>query len=197
MDLQQRVFRYFEMSMDAQRETAAALSAEIVRAAEILTECLLQGSKILSCGPASSSGQAQYFASAMLNRFERERPGLPVFCISHDAALLTSVANDASFREIYARQIKTLGQQGDILLLICAGRTTRSVIEAIKAAHERSMIIIALTGDDGAEIADLLQSADLELRVSAQRAANTQETHLITINILCDLIDTQIFGDES
>ena len=197
MDLQQRVFRYFEMSIDAQKETAASLSGDIVRAAELITECLLRGGKVLSCGPAASAGQAQYFAAALLNRFERERPGLPAICISNDSHILTAIANDSSFREIYAKQIKTLGQQSDILLLICAGRTTRSVLEAVRAAHERGMAVVALSGDDGAEIADLLQSGDVELRVSAHRTANAQETHLVLINILCDLIDTQIFGDES
>src|SRR5690606_16605811 len=158
-----RVFQHFEMSMEAQKEAAATLSIEIVQAATLLADCLLQGGKILACGPSLSAGIAQHFTTSLINRFERERPGLPALCISQDATLLTSIASDASFREIYARPIKTLGQQGDILLLICAGRITRSVLEAVRAAHERGMTVLALSGEDGGEIADLLQSGDVEL----------------------------------
>ena len=117
--------------------------------------------------------------------------------ISNDGHILTAIATDSSFREIYARQIKTLGQEIDVLLVICAGRTARSVLEAVKAGQERSMSVIALTGDDGDEISDLLEPADLEIRVPSRQGCIIQETHLIIINTLCGLIEAQIFGEET
>ncbi len=197
MDLQQRVLWYFEQSTNTQRETAATISALVAQAGQLITECLLQGGKIICCGSGSSSGQAQHFAAALLNRFERERPGLPAIAIGHDGLLTSAIASDHSFKEIYAKQIKTLAQPNDVLLVMCAGRVPRAILEAVKAGHHNGMIILALTGDDSGEIADLLQSGDIELRVPAQRNANIQEMHLIIINSLCDLIDALIFGEES
>jgi D-sedoheptulose 7-phosphate isomerase len=197
MDLQQRVLRRFELSIRTQQDTSLTLSTVIVHASEVISACLLQGGKILSCGPGGSAGQSQHFATALLNRFDRERPGLPAICIGNDGQLLTAIANDSSYKEVYSKQIRALAQQADVLLLICAGSTSRSVLAAIKAGHDRDMVIVALTGDDGGEIADLLQSADVEIRVPAQDPSTIQETHLIIINTLCDLIDTQIFGEET
>ncbi len=197
MDLQQRVLRRFELSIRTQQATSLTLSTVIVHASEVISACLLQGGKILSCGPGSSAGQSQHFATALLNRFDRERPGLPAICIGNDGQLLTAIANDSTYKEVYSKQIRALAQQADVLLLICAGSTSRSVLAAINAGHDRDMVIVALTGDDGGEIADLLQSTDVEIRVPAQDPATIQETHLIIINTLCDLIDTQIFGEET
>lgn len=197
MDLQQRVLRRFELSIKTQQDTSRTLSTVIVHASEIISACLLQGGKVLSCGPGASAGQSQHFATALLNRFDRERPGLPAICVGNDGQLLTAIANDSSYKEVYSKQIRALAQQGDVLLLICAGNTSRSIVEAIKAGHDRNLAIIALTGDDGGEIADLLQSGDVEIRVPAQEPATIQEIHLIIINSLCDLIDTQIFGEET
>jgi len=197
MDLQQRVLRRFELSIRTQQDTSLTLSTVIVHASEVISACLLQGGKILSCGPGGSAGQSQHFATALLNRFDRERPGLPAICIGNDGQLLTAIANDSSYKEVYSKQIRALAQQADVLLLICAASTSRSVLEAIKAGHDRDMVIVALTGDDGGEIADLLHMADVEIRVPAQDPYTIQETHLIIINTLCDLIDTQIFGEET
>ena len=197
MDLEKRVIRHFELSAELQRESAATLAGLIARASQLLADSLLQGGKVLSCGSGNSSGQAQHLATALLNRFERERPGLPALGIGSEGHTLTAIASDSSYKEIHAKQIKALGQANDALLIICAGRPSRSVLEAVKAAHDRDMKVVALTADDGGEIADLLQSADVELRVPAQRLSTVQETHLIIINSLCDLIDMQIFGEES
>ncbi len=197
MDLQHYVVSHFDHSMAAQRDTLSAMAPGIARAGAVMAESLLQGGRIISCGSGSSGSLAQQLALALVHRFDRERPGLPALCISTEGHLLTAIAGDLSLREVYASQIKTLGQETDVLVMVCAGRTSRSILEAIKAGHDRDMKVIALTGPDGDEIADLLQSSDVELRVSAQSAAAVQETHLIMINSLCALIDTQIFGDQT
>jgi D-sedoheptulose 7-phosphate isomerase len=197
MDLQQRVLRRFELSIKTQQEASLTLSPVIVHASEVIAACLLQGGKILSCGPGGSNGQSSHFVTALLNRFDRERPGLPAICIGNDGQLLTAIANDSAYKEVYSKQIRTLGLQGDVLLLVCAGRASRNVLEAVRAAHDRGMAIVALTGDEGGEIGDLLQSGDLEVRVPAQETATIHEIHLFIVNSLCDLIDTQIFGEET
>lgn len=197
MDLQHRISAHFEASIQLQRESLSGLASSIALASERMVESLLQGGRIITCGAGSSTALAQHLTVALVNRFERERPGLPALCISSDGLVLTAIATEGGYKEIYARQVKALAQPGDLLLVICADRPPRSVLEAVKASHERDLSVVALISDEGGEISDLLQSADIELRVPAHRPVSVLETQLILINSLCDLIDTQIFGEES
>lgn len=129
----------------------------------------------------------------LLNRFEKERPGLPALALNTDCATLTSIANDASFDEIFSKQVRALGQAGDVLVAISTSGNSRNVIKAMEAAVSRDMKIIALTGKDGGEMAGLLSETDVEVRVPADRTARVQEIHLLVIHSLCDLIDNTLF----
>lgn len=196
MDLQKRVAQHFNHSIATKQGAASVLVPEIVSASELITEALLAGGKILCCGTAGSGGLAQYFASTLLNRFERERPGLPAIALNADTLALTAIANDLTYREVFAQQLRVLGQEGDVLLAISASGNSRNVAEAIKAARERRIRTVALTGRDGGDIADLLSGQDVEIRVPAQSVARIQEVHLLVLHSLCDLIDIQIFGED-
>jgi len=151
---------------------------------------------VLSCGNGGSAGDAQHFSSEMLNRFERERPSLPAIALSTDTSTLTSIANDYSFNEIFSKQIRALGQAGDILLAYTTSGNSGNIIEAIKAAHDRDMTVITITGKDGGQLSSLslLKDHDIELRVPSHSTARIQETHLLITHCLCDLIDYQLFG---
>ena len=132
----------------------------------------------------------------MLNRFEKERPGLPAIAITTDSSTLTAIANDYSYNEIFSKQVSALGQSNDVLLAISTSGNSANVMEAMKAAHERDMKIVALTGRDGGAMADLLSAEDIEIRVPADRTARIQEVHLVVIHCLCDYIDTKLFGGD-
>ncbi len=196
MDLQKRVSQHFNHSIATKQGAAVALVPVIASASEQITSVLLAGGKILCCGTAGSGGLAQYFASTLLNRFERERPGLPAVALNADTQALTAIANDLTYREVFAQQVRVLGQEGDLLLAISASGNSRNVSEAIKAAHERGITTVALTGRDGGDIAELLSGQDMEIRVPAQSIARIQEVHLLVLHSLCDLIDIQIFGED-
>ncbi len=195
MDLQQRVFENFQASIDAKKSAAAHLPLAITQASEAMVQCLLNGGKILSCGNGGSAGDAQHFSSELLNRFERERPALPAIALSTDSSTITSIANDYSYAEIFSKQIRALGQKGDVLLAISTSGNSENIIEAIHAAHDREMIVIALTGKNGGEIANIIQPNDTEVRVATESTARIQEVHLLIIHCLCDLVDIQLFGD--
>jgi len=132
----------------------------------------------------------------MLNRFERERPSLPAIALTTDTSTITSIANDYSYEEIFSKQIRALGQDGDVLLAISTSGNSANVVQAIHAAHDRNMHVVALTGRDGGQIAPILLPDDVEIRVPSNVTARVQEVHLLVIHSLCDLIDHQLFGSE-
>ena len=150
----------------------------------------------MPCGNGGSAGDAQHFSSELLNRFERERPSLPAIALTTDTSTITSIANDYSYNEIFSKQIRALGQPGDVLLAISTSGNSANIIQAIQAAHDREMIVVALTGRDGGGMASLLLPEDVEIRVPANVTARIQEVHLLAIHCLCDLIDSQLFGSE-
>ena len=188
---------HFEQSIKTKLDSMEFLPSSIALAGERMVQCLLDDHKILSCGNGGSAGDAQHFSSEMLNRFERERPSLPAIALTTDTSTLTSIANDYSYNEIFAKQIRGLGQAGDILLAISTSGNSQNVIRAITAAHAKEMKVVALTGREGGELASLLQPEDVEIRVPAHSTARIQETHLLVIHCLCDFIDTQLFGNNA
>lgn len=196
MDLLSRIADHFTESAHLKLHAVNALAAPIAQAAERMTHCLMHDGKILSCGNGGSAADAQHFAAELLNRFERERPGLAAMALSTDTSTLTSIANDYSFEQIFSKQIRALGQSGDVLLAISTSGNSPNVIEAIQAAHERDMSVVALTGKNGGKMAELLTRDDLNICVPAANTARIQEVHLLTLHCLCDAIDCLILGGE-
>lgn len=193
MNTSERVKQIFNDSIQTQITAADTLSNEIAAASEAMVQALLSGKKILCCGNGGSASDAQHFSAEMLNRFECERPSLPAIALTTDTSTLTSIGNDYHFNEIFSKQIKALGQAGDILLAFSTSGNSKNIIEAIVAGHSRKMRIIALTGRDGGSIPPLLNETDIEIRVPSESTARIQETHGIVIHCLCDIIDTQLF----
>jgi len=197
MDLAGRIKRIFNDSVEAKLHALESITPPIAAAAELLTSCLLNEHKILACGNGGSAADAQHFASELLNRFELERPGLPAMTLTTDASTLTSIANDYDFSEIFGKQIRALGQAGDVLVVISTSGNSSNIINAVRAAHDRGMTIVALSGRDGGEMAGHLLTTDIEIRVPAQSTARIQEVHIVAIHCLCDLIDHQLLGLEA
>lgn len=194
MDITTRIKQLFNASIETKIQALELLPSAIAQAAELMVQCLLAGNKILSCGNGGSAGDAQHFASEMINRFERERPSLPAIALTTDSLTLTSIANDYDFEEIFAKQIRALGTENDVLLAISTSGNSQNVINAISAAHDRGLKVIALTGREGGALASQLYPDDLEIRVPSQSTARIQETHLLVIHCLCDIIDSRLFG---
>jgi D-sedoheptulose 7-phosphate isomerase len=196
MDLIQRVNEHFIESIAAKQQAMEVLSPGIAVAAEKMVACLMNEGKILACGNGGSAADAQHFAAEMVGRFEKERPGLAALSLATDTSALTAIGNDYDFDMIFSKQVRALGQTGDILLAISTSGNSANVIEAIHSAHERQMTVIAFTGKDGGKIGELLTSEDILLNVPAFRTARIQEVHILMIHALCDAIDYMLLGGE-
>lgn len=189
--MEERVKRHFQESI-ATKQASIVLAPEIAAAAAMMTRCLLEDGKVLSCGNGGSAADAQHFSSELLNRFEMERPGLPAVALTTDSSTITSIGNDYSFAEIFSKQVRALGQPADVLLAISTSGNSENVLRAIGAAHERGLRVVALTGRDGGKITGALGREDIEIRVPAERTCRIQEVHLLVIHALCDLIDAEL-----
>src|SRR5262249_30781055 len=155
-----RISENFSESAHLKLQTMDALARPIAEAAERMAQCLKQDGKILSCGNGGSAADAQHFSAEMLNRFEMERPGLAAIALTTDTSTLTSIANDYDYEQVFARQVRALGQAGDLLLAISTSGNSRNVIAAVQAAHECQVGVIALTGRNGGRMAELMLPAD-------------------------------------
>jgi D-sedoheptulose 7-phosphate isomerase len=189
MSTTERIEHHFIASAQLKLAAKDSLALQIERASKQLMEGFQQHSKVLSCGNGGSAADAQHFASELVNRFERERPGLPAVALTTDTSALTSIANDYCYELVFARQIQALGNSGDILLAISTSGNSANVVRAVEAAHTVGMSVIALTGYNGGKIAPLLTAQDVEIRVPADNTARIQEVHLLVIHCLCDLLD--------
>ena len=196
MDLIQRVNEHFIESIAAKQQAMEVLSPGIAVAAEKMVACLMNEGKVLACGNGGSAADAQHFAAEMVGRFEKERPGLAALSLATDSSALTAIGNDYDFDMIFSKQVRALGQTGDVLLAISTSGNSTNVIEAIHSAHERQMTVIALTGKDGGRIGDILSSEDILLNVPVQRTARIQEVHILIIHALCDAIDYMLLGGD-
>jgi len=196
MDHISRIRAHFADSAQLKLAAADALAPQIARGAELMVECLLGDGKILACGNGGSACDAQHFAAEMVGRFERERPELPAISLATDTSILTAVANDYAYEQIFAKQVRALGTKGDLLLAISTSGNSANVVAAIDAARDREMRIVALTGKGGGRIGAMLTALDVELRVPHERTARIQECHLLMIHCLCDAIDNTLLGDD-
>lgn len=195
MDLIDRIGKHFEDSAQTKLQARDALARPIADTAQALVECLMRDGKILACGNGGSAADAQHFAAELVNRFEVERPGLPAIALTTDSSILTSIANDYEYKQVFARQVRALGMPGDMLLAISTSGNSPSVVEAVSAAHERNMGVIALTGRNGGELSNRLQAGDHNICVDAQNTARIQEVHLLVLHCLCDAIDHLLLGE--
>lgn len=197
MDFIQRIKDNFNESIRVKTDTRERLASLIADAGELMTDCLLSDNKILSCGNGGSAADAQHFAAEMINRFEMERPGLPAIALTTDTSALTSIANDYQYADVFSKQVRVLGQPGDTLLALSCSGESHNIIHAIDAAHEKALRVIALTGREGGQVADMVLESDIELRVPSWSTARIQEAHILIIHSLCDLIDHKLLGVET
>lgn len=196
MDLLQRIASNFADSANLKLEAVDALAGPIAAAAERMLQCLMEDGKILSCGNGGSAADSQHFAAELLNRFEMERPGLAAFSLTSDPSTLTSIANDYDYSQVFSKQVFALGRPKDLLLAITTSGNSRSVVEAVAAAHELKMGVIALTGRSGGVLSEILWPEDIHICVPSNSTARIQEVHILALHCLCDAIDCLLLGVE-
>ena len=194
--LEQRIQQHFIDSADLKYQSAQTLAKPIEAAVQALLACVTSGGKVLACGNGGSAADAQHFAAEFVGRFERERPELAAIALTTDSSILTAIANDYDFKVIFSRQVRALGQPGDVLLAISTSGNSPNVLAAIEAAHTRDMVVIGLSGHGGGHMAQLLRDTDVHICVPSERTARIQEVHILALHCLCDAVDSQLLGDQ-
>ena len=194
MDLTKRINQHFADSAQLKMQAAKLLAEPLQRAAERMAQSLMKQGKILACGNGGSAADAQHFSAELLNRFEMERPPLAAIALTTDSSTLTSIANDYHYDDVFAKQVRALGQRDDLLLAISTSGNSRNVIAAIHAAHERQMGVIALTGKNGGTMGQILGQDDIHVCIPHANTARIQEVHILCLHCMCDGIDCLLAG---
>lgn len=194
--MSQRVYNLFQKSVEAKMQIGEALAPLIDQASEHMVMALLADKKIMVCGNGTSSALAQIFTSSLLDRYEKERPSLPAIWLGSTVSTYTAIAADYNYSDIYAKPIRALGHEGDILVAISTSGNSANLIAAVQAAHDRGAQVIALTGRDGGDLSTLLDVNDVEICATINSRGRIHELHLLTIFCLLDLIDHKLFGIE-
>jgi D-sedoheptulose 7-phosphate isomerase len=192
--MSQRVYNLFQRSIEAKMQVGEELAPLIEHAADRLVQALLDDKKILVCGNGPSAALAQIFSASLTDRFEKERPSLPAIWLGSNMASYTAIVTDAQHHEVYAKPLRALGQPSDVLLVISSSGNSVNLIHAVTAAHDRGLSVVALTGRNGGELANLLMPGDIELRAQVNARSRIHEIHLLVLYCLCDLIDHKLFG---
>jgi D-sedoheptulose 7-phosphate isomerase len=194
--LEQRIQQHFIDSADLKYQAAQTLSKPIAQAVQAILACVTSGGKVLACGNGGSAADAQHFSAEFVGRFERERPELGAIALTTDSSILTAIANDYDYNRIFSKQVRALGQSGDVLLAISTSGNSANVLAAIEAAHEREMSVIALTGRGGGKMGSVLRETDVHICVPHERTARIQEVHILVLHCICDGVDAQLLGDQ-
>lgn len=192
--MSQRVYNLFQRSIEAKMQVGEELAPLIESTADRLVQTLLNEKKILVCGNGPSAAMAQIFTSNLIDRFEKERPSLPAIWLGSNMASYTAIVADAQHNEVYAKPLRALGQEGDVLVVISSSGNASNLVQAISAARDRGVAVIALTGRDGGEVGKLLDARDIELCARVNSRSRIHEIHLLVLYCLCDLIDHKLFG---
>lgn len=189
----ERIQQHIRDSAALVHEALEALSLPIAAAVDVMFMALANGNKIVACGDGPSAAAAERLAAALIGGFERERPGLPGLALDTDAS---RSGTGADGDQIFAQQVRTLGQTGDVLLVLDPLGESPRVLAAVEEAREREMIVIALTGNGGGRLGASLADTDIQICVPSERAVRIQEVHLLTIHCLCDGIDAMLLGED-
>lgn len=194
MELEEKVVSHFHQSLDVSAQTIEHYTPVIAEASEVILQCLVSESKVLCAANGASAALAMHFTSLLMDRFRQERPGLPCIALNSDSTVLSGIADDSGYAEVYARQIQAIGQPGDILLVISPSGRDASLVQAIQAAHDRELQVIALTGRDGGNMTALLRPEEIEICVPTDDQPAIHLAQTLVLHTLVDLIEHQLFG---
>ena len=194
MSIPERITEHFNQNINTNIAVADSMVELIMAAGQKMVDAILNGNKILICGNGGAGAQAQYLSAQLLNRFSIERPALPAVALSSDSAIITAIGSDSDFKYIFAKQIKAIGQEEDILFVISGGGNSESIDEALQAAYEKNIQIIRLTTTDNANIAELQHDGNIDLVVPTNKVIRAQESYIVIMHCLCDIIDVSLFG---
>ncbi|MCK5306255.1 MAG: D-sedoheptulose 7-phosphate isomerase [Candidatus Omnitrophica bacterium] len=187
--MKEKIENLLQNSIDAKKELLDKSVGTIEKIAKAMVSAVKNGKKIIIFGNGGSAADSQHMAAELIGRFKKERGAVPAMALTTNSSILTAVANDYDYSEIFSRQIEALGQKGDIALGISTSGNSANVIKAVKKANELGLITIGLTGKDESPLSSICR---LSLRVPSQSAPVIQEAHICCIHIFCDIIENNM-----
>jgi len=188
--MKDKILKAFEESISVKEKFARENVESIVEAAKLIAEAFTDGKKLILFGNGGSATDASHIAAEFVNRFKRERPGLPAIALNTDMAVITSIANDYDFSEIFARQLKSLSEEGDVVLAISTSGNSGNVLKAVDVAKRRKLRIIIFTGAKGEKFAS---KAEYSFVVPSENTPRIQETHITLGHVLCQMVEEILF----
>lgn len=195
MEDREKYFKRVNSELDELRTLLATMPEreleKIVTMGEIISEAIIRGNVVFTCGNGGSAADAQHIAGELVGRFRRKIKGYKAFAMTTNSSVITALANDFSYSEVFSRQLESLGHEGDVLLALSTSGASPNVIEAVKEAGRMSITSLALSGKDGGELA---KRADLALVVPHQDFARIQEVHMTLGHVLCGLVEELVFA---
>ena len=194
MDLQDLAIAHFHDHLGASAEAAEILPQQVALAGQLLFNCLVNDNKILICGEGHHSANAAHMCNALLVRFGQDRPALPAIHVGANSPLMSAMVHQQPNQDIYAKQVSSLGQAGDILVMLAGPQESSSATQAVQAAHSKDMQVLTITTQDSTNLGAMLAPDDIAIAVPGQRFATILQQQLMVVLMLCDLIDYQLFG---
>ncbi|MGB2063689.1 MAG: SIS domain-containing protein [Marinomonas gallaica] len=194
MDYQEAIYTQFAQSFESQQYALETLPAHIEHAAIVLFNSIANGGKVVAIGNGTGSFISQYFSTLLLDRMDRERPGLPAISLTSNGNALLAITHNDSYHDVFSKQITALGNPGDVLFVVANKGNTSPIIQAIQAAHERKMSIVALTTPDAKNVSSLTSRDDTEIKINLTGTARVQEVQTTVVHALVDLLERQLFG---
>lgn len=193
-DTEQEINQWFAAHMELTAQAASTTAPAIEQAAEAFVNTLLNDGKIVTCANGSANILAQYFCTALLNRFDHDRPALPAINLGADATTYSAICRDNRFNDTFSRPVRAIGKPGDLLFVIVDDGHKANLIQAIQAAHDREMLVVVLSAKEKSDITSLLHPEDHEIALDNLPATAAAPLLLVIINALCGLIDSKLFG---
>jgi D-sedoheptulose 7-phosphate isomerase len=184
------ILKIFRESIQLKESFVSENLIRIVNVVEAITAALKAGNKILIFGNGGSAADAQHLAAEFVNRFMIERPPLPAIALTTDSSVLTSIGNDYSFGEVFSKQIRAIGQTGDVAWGISTSGTSPNVVKALDTAKKMGLVTVGFTGKDGGDVARI---ADFTLNVSSNSTPRIQEVHITVGHVICEMVDFKLF----
>jgi phosphoheptose isomerase len=195
MDYYQIIANNFQSTIETIAMSVDGLAETIEQGSQLMAKALLADRKIIACGNGVDAAVAQLFACNLINRFEQDRPALPVLTLGADSACITAIAQSSNINDIFSRQLRALGQAEDILLCINSSRGAGNLLRAVQTAQDRNMGVILLSNSQDGELGALIRPEDVQLQIHATRQARILEMHTMVIHSFCELVDHSLFGN--
>ncbi len=189
-DVEDIVVRLFRESNQVKEAFLNENLSKLVRVVDVVTAALKGGKKVLLFGNGGSAADAQHIAAEFVNRFQIERPPLPAIALTTDTSIITSIANDYDFSEVFDKQIRAIGQAGDIAWGFSTSGSSPNVLKALETAKKMGMFTVGLTGKDGGRVAGIV---DVALNVPSGSVPRIQETHITVGHVICEMVDFRLF----